>query len=249
MCLRSLPVRIDCLPVDWCGLNAFAAGISEAGLLFRPFDHFGNWHEPMTGRSWTEYLSSRPGNLRELLRRRERQSARGQDLSFEIIETGDRLSHGIAAYDAIYERSWKPREPFPHFIPGLMRQAAQAGVLRLCICWRGQKPIAAQLWIVANGSATVMKLAHDEDERRLSPGTLLIAVMIRRLIQNGVNEIDFGRGDDPYKKLWATQRRQRIGLILANPKRFRGFAAVARHDVGRIVRKIQRRVSSGRASA
>src|SRR3712207_8457598 len=34
-------------------------------------------------------------------------------------------------------------------------------------------PIAAQLWLVENGEATIHKLAYAEREKGLSPGTLL----------------------------------------------------------------------------
>jgi CelD/BcsL family acetyltransferase involved in cellulose biosynthesis len=85
-----------------------------------------------------------------------------------------------------------------------------------------------------------MKLAHDSAHDALSPGTLLTARMIEELIADGVEAIDFGRGDDPYKQLWATERRQRIGLMLINPRRVRGLAALARHDAGVALRPLRR---------
>ncbi len=58
--------------------------------------------------------------------------------------------------------------------------------------------------------------------------------MLRHLLdQEHVAQIDFGRGDDPYKKAWATQRRQRIGLVLVNPWRASGIAELSRHWLGR----------------
>jgi CelD/BcsL family acetyltransferase involved in cellulose biosynthesis len=53
------------------------------------------------------------------------------------------------------------------------------------------------------------------------------------LDHESIEQIDFGRGDDPYKRLWANQRRQRIGLVLANPRHPRGLAFLARHALGR----------------
>ncbi len=79
----------------------------------------------------------------------------------------------------------------------------------------------------------VLKLAHDEAFKPASPGTVLTAAMLRRLLDDErVSEIDFGRGDDPYKRQWASQRRQRIGLLLVNPLRARGLATLGRQALG-----------------
>jgi hypothetical protein len=241
---RRPQVRIECLPSDWPALDGFIDGLRAAGLAVRRFAHFGNWCEPVRGRGWEDYLAGRPGNLRELLRRRGRRRERA-GLRLEVIDRPEELPRGIAAYETIYRKSWKPHEPFPCFNAGLMREAARERALRLGIYWRDGAPIAAQLWIVAHGSATVMKLAHDEAHRALSPGTLLTAEMIARLLQEGVTEIDFGRGDDPYKRLWAGTRRQRIGLLIVNPRRPSGLLALSRHDLGRAVRAARQRFALG----
>lgn len=239
LCARCPAVRIEALPAEWPALDAFIAGVGEAGLLVRRFAMFGNWHEAFAGRSWPEYLADRPGSLRELIRRKSRQAARGDRIEFETVRAPAALPDAIAAYETVYSRSWKTPEPCPRFNPGLMREAAELGALRLAIGWLRGVPVAAQLWIVANGRATVMKLAHDEAHHARSPGTLLTAHVIRELIGEGVEAIDFGRGDDPYKRLWARDRRQRIGLLLLNPRRVRGLVALARHDAGRALRPLR----------
>jgi len=241
-CLGYPLVRLDALPADWPALDAFVDGIVDSGLSVRRFRHFGNWHEPLAGRSWNEYLAARPGELRELLRRRRRQAARDRRIETEIVGQPNDLEGAILAFESVYRTSYKPAEPFPQFNAGLMRAAAQVGALRIAILRRAAQPIAAQFWIIDNGAATVMKLAHDMAHGALSPGTLLTAAMIEALIAEGVPAIDFGRGDDPYKRLWTTQRRQRIGLIFANPRRAQGIAALARHDVGRALRWAHRRI-------
>ena len=228
--------RIDCVPADWPPRAAFSEGLNAGGLVVRQFDHFGNWHEALDGRCWAEYLAARPGNLRELLRRRRRQNDGVTGLTCEIIRTEESVARGIQAFETVYTRSWKPSEPFPRFNAGLISETARRGTLRLGVCWQQDQPVAVQLWVVRAGVATVLKLAHDEKHRGSSPGTVLTAVVVEQLIAEGIAALDFGRGDDPYKRLWVTQRRQRIGLLSANPRRLRGISALVRHDLGRLRR-------------
>jgi len=62
--------------------------------------------------------------------------------------------------------------------------------------------------------------------------------MIRHALETDhAAELDFGRGDDTYKKDWAPLRRPRAGLLLANPWRPAGLVAVARSLVRGVVRK------------
>ena len=85
------------------------------------FAHFANWHAPLAG-DWESYLAGRPGDLRETIRRRLARAARDPAIGFELV-TGDTmlggaaLTDGIAAYEAVYARSWKQPEPFPGFLP------------------------------------------------------------------------------------------------------------------------------------
>lgn len=218
-------VRLEALDGD---LHALKAGLRAAGLLVLPYAHFGNWHEPAA--DWPAYLAARPGSLREVIRRRLRAVTDGR-LQPEFTDTDGALD----AYETVYRRSWKTPEPFPAFAPRFLREAAAAGILRMAVLRHDGQPVAAQYWTVEDGVATVLKLAHDESLKQLSPGTVLTAVMIRRLFErDGIGEIDFGRGDDVYKQLWASQRRQRIGWLLANPLHPVGLAAAVRHVAGRV---------------
>ena len=243
--------RLDAIPAEWPGLAAFAAGLREAGLTVQRFQHFANWHEELNGRSWDAYLAARPGALRSTLRRQGRKTG----FAFEVAtEPGDALETVIAAYEAIYAQSWKTPEPLPAFNPTLMRNLAQAGLLRLGLLRDGARPVAAQLWALRadRHHATVLKLAHDERDRAASPGSLLTAAMLRRLIDDeGIASFDFGRGDDAYKRLWTSERRQRVGLLLADWRHPRGLAALLRHRAGRMraqLRMLYARVSAAKPS-
>jgi CelD/BcsL family acetyltransferase involved in cellulose biosynthesis len=236
---RAWPtVRLDALDEHAPWLPALLDGAASAGLASRQFAHFGNWHEPVAGLDWASYLAARQGPLRTTIRRRLARAGRDGG-RFQLVTGGDALEPSIAAYETVYARSWKQAEPFPLFNAALMRATASRGLLRLGLYWRDDRPVAVQLWIVENGQATVLKLAHDETAKADSPGTVLTALMLQHLLdQEHVGQIDFGRGDDPYKRLWASQRRQRIGVVLVNPRHPRGLAFLGRHALGRARRAL-----------
>ena len=239
--LREWPlVTLEALDPAWPPLAPFLSGLRRSGLVAVRFDHFGNWHERVAGLSWPAYLASRPGALRETLRRKTRLAERDGTVRFAIAREPHEVAGALAAYEAVYRRSWKAPEPFPRFNAALLTRMAAAGALRLGTLWQGELPIAAQYWTVLDGHATVLKLAHDDAYKPLSPGTLLTAHVIRGLLdQEQVHTLDFGRGDDSYKRQWAATRGQRIGVVLANPFRPQGLAVLARHAAGRARRLLR----------
>lgn len=236
---REWPItRLEALDPDWPEFAALRAGLAAAGLATRSFEQFGNWHGPITGAAWASYLEARPARLRETIRRRTRAAERAGGMRAEVVSAGTELPKALAAYEEVYARSWKQSEPYPRFNAALIGRLAGSGMLRIGLLWTGGRPIAAQYWTVLGGTATVLKLAHDEDFKAYSPGTVLTAAVIRSLIEHdGVTALDFGRGDDPYKQAWTGLRRVRIGLLALAPWRPAGLLALAAQDGGQLLRR------------
>ncbi|MDB5379189.1 MAG: hypothetical protein JWR00_3635 [Rubritepida sp.] len=232
------PMWFEALDLQTPLITALARGVAASGVSVQPYRHFGNWHEKLPpGQDWEGYLDTRAPVLRTTIRRKLKRA--GREFHFELVqERGATLERGITAYEAVRAGSWKPSEPFPHFDAALMRAAAAGGALRLGVLRLGVlrdmagQPVAAQYWLVSGGRAWLLKLCHLETERAASPGTALTALMIQGLIdRDGVRELDFGRGDDRYKRLWVSERRQRMGLVLAHAGHPQGLMEVARHRV------------------
>ena len=239
------PARFEALDPGAPGLDTFLSGLREAGLLLQRYRHFGNWYEAVPpGLDWGGYLAARPPALRTTIRRKLARCDR--EMRFELLtDPGPALERGIAAYEEVRARSWKPHEPFPRFDGALMRAAAGLGALRLGVL-RARAgaggPVAAQYWILDGGRAWLLKLAHAEESRAASPGTALTAMMIRRLLEEGgLRELDFGRGDDSYKRLWVGGRRRRTGVVLVDPLHPAGLLEIARWAAGRGRRHLLRR--------
>ena len=244
---RQPLTRLDTLDAEAAWLAPLLAGLRWSGLLPLRFDHFGNWHTSVAGLNWEDYVASRPGALRSAIVRRSRRLLEGEGAAFTLTEGVDGLDESLAAYQQVYAASWKQPEPHPAFNPTLMRACAVEGGLKLGVLALHRTPVAAQFWLTHAGWIGVQKLAHDERYKQFAPGTVLTALIIRRLMERGqVTELDFGRGDDPYKQSWTGQRRQRVGVVLAASWHPQGAMHAARHGLGQVAaagRQLARRFS------
>ena len=220
-----------------------AASFAAAGYWVDHYACFGNWYLKVGGRSFAQYYSGLPSTLRHNVERGRGRLTRAGTWSINIYPSaGLEVADGLRAYETIYAASWKQPEPFPGFIPYLCRMAAAQGWLRLGILTLDAQPIAAQLWIVKDGVASIYKLAYDERCGRFSPGSVLSAHMMQHCIDHDqVRVVDYLTGDDAYKKDWMSHRRERTGLIAFNPATVRGFAAGAWHFMKKWIKRRLRR--------
>lgn len=208
----------------WKGIHSYAC--------------LGNWTHELNGASYEQYLAERPPRLNNTINRRTRQFLSDDRGRLDLITGGDRLEASITDFVTVYNRSWKQEEPFPEFVPALLRLAARRGWLRLGIACLDGSPVASQAWLVAGDTAYIFKLAHDEAFKQFSPGTVLTAFMMRHVIdEDRVSKIDFLSGDDNYKRDWMSARGDRYGIAAYNPSTFRGSAMIAARSARSILRR------------
>jgi hypothetical protein len=214
-----------------------------ARLVPFPFFSFGNWYLRVNS-DWAQYLAERKGTLRNTIKRMGKKLTADEG-RLEIVQDAQALDRAIDAYEQVYARSWKVPEPYPAFVPGLIRTCSQNGWLRLGIAWLGEKPIASQIWIVAKGKASIYKVAYDEAYKQYAPGTLVTALLMEQALdQDRVAEVDYLIGDDKYKQTWMNHRRERWGVVAYNPRNIRGLYSMAREIAGRSLRRILAKLRS-----
>jgi hypothetical protein len=212
-----------------------AGALRNAGMAVKPYFDSGTWYEVTAGMSFADYVASRPSMLRNTWQRKAAKLQRSGQAQFRYYDSIEDLECGIADYQSVYRSSWKPEEHFPLFIPELIRTAARLGALRMGTLHFGGRPAAAQFWIVWRYRACIYKLAHDESVDDYSLGTILTMRMMERVLeQDKPTEVNFGRGDDAYKKLWLSKRRERWGLDAANLRTLRGFGHALRQTAASI---------------
>ena len=181
----------------------------------------------VTARSFDDYLSARPGPLRTTLKRKSGK------VETRVVTAFD--ADIWAAYEDIYAESWKPSEGSPEFLRAFARREGDAGRLRLGVAHAEGRAIAAQMWTVEGGTAFIHKLAHREDAKPLSPGSVLSAALFRHVIDiDRVTLVDFGTGNDGYKRDWMEQVRPRYRLDMFRPLDPRNWPFFAKHTIRRL---------------
>lgn len=230
--------RLDALDSADSAARSFQEGLAGGGLVVARFRHFANWFERID--SFPDYWAGRESRLKSTVKRKAAPLQRDGRLVFEMIDLEGDWRRGVEIYQTIYASSWKPAEPHPHFIQALLEKMGRTA--RLGVAMIEGKPAAAQIWLVQQGRATIFKLAHDPAFDRQSPGTLLTHWMLQLLHgQDDVRDVDFGRGDDTYKRLWLRLVRDREGVLAANPRTLKGLLAVAADILPSRVAKFLRR--------
>ena len=162
------------------------------------------------GRSFADYLAARPGQLRTTLKRKAGKVTVTIETEFNPVSW--------AAYEAIYASSWKTEEGSPAFLRQFAQAEAVVGRMRLGLARADGEAVAAQFWTVEHGTAFIHKLAHTQASKPLSPGTTLSAALLEYVIdRDQVRLVDFGTGDDGYKRDWMESFRPRYRLDLLRP--------------------------------
>jgi len=235
-CGKAHVMRFEPMDPESAGYADLLAALRSIDWIPFRFYCFGNWHL-VVDHNWCEYRSQREGILRSTLKRKARRFA-AQGGRLEIITDFGAVEPAIRAYSEVYARSWKRPEPHPDFVPGLIRALAGEGKLRLGIAYLGERPIAAQIWIVSHGKASIFKLAYDAAHADSGTGTLLTAHLMQQVMDvDCVREVDYLIGDDAHKRSWMDQRRERWGIVAYNPRSFVGASLLAAEVVGRALRK------------
>jgi len=232
--LRKRLSRLEIAPLD--DPEPLASAFRRAGWAIFVSPATTSWWIGTAGQDFDAYWAGRPGKLRNTAQRK----AKAAKLDIEIHRHFDPAAW--AAYETVYAASWKPEEGSPPFLRALAEQEGAAGTLRLGIARKDGVPLAAQLWLVEDGTAWIHKLAYREDSKALSPGTVLSMAMFRAALdEDRVSRIDYGTGDDGYKRDWMGERSTLWRLEAFNLASPRGLAGAVRASLSALVRRLRSR--------
>jgi hypothetical protein len=193
-------------------LNCLQRVMESAGYKCEYIFRHYNWIYRVQGQSYGDYMAARPANLRNTISRKKRKLEREHGYEIRLF-TGDEVPQAMVDYYEVYNSSWKANEQYADFVDDFVAGFSNAGWSRLAILYVQEQPVAAQLWFVRHGNASIFRLSYDEAWKQYSPGSILTSFLMEYVIDiDKVEEIDFLTGNDVYKQDWMSDRKVRFVL-------------------------------------
>lgn len=230
--LRRRAARLTLYPVPNAEKDDIVAAMRRAGWWLRAAPKGDRHWLDLSGLDHDGWWESRPGALRSTVKRKAKKGV----VDIALLTAFD--PDAWAAYEEIYAASWKPEEGDPALLRAFAEAESARGTFRMGLARIDGAPVAAQFWTVEDGTAFIHKLAHVEDSLKASPGTLLSAALFRHVIEaDRVARVDFGTGNDAYKRDWMNRHEPLWHIEAFNPSRIAAWGpalkAFARSALGR----------------
>lgn len=189
--------------------------------------------------SFEEYWSRRGKNIRQNVRRQSNKlEAEGTSARLTIIDSPNDIADAIAAYGELEMSGWKGREGTAihasnaqgPFYTALLTDFCERGCGRIYQLHVGDKLVASDLCIEQSGVHVVLKTAHDEEEKRYSPSTLLRYHAFRSFFDKGaIRRIEFYGRRMEWHTRWTENVRMLYHLTRFRSAAVRSLAKLAGH--------------------
>ena len=158
------------------------------------------------GAGWEAYLAGRSANLRQQIRRRERQLDRRHTVRFRLATEPHSLEEDLRLLYALHRARWGDRSAFSRF-EGFHRDfaavALECGWLRLWFLELDERPAAAWYGFRFAGVESYYQAGRDPAFGDESVGFVLLAHSIRQAAEEGVLEYRLLRGAESFKLRFA----------------------------------------------
>ena len=153
---------------------------------------------------WERHLSSLDSKDRHELRRKTRRLAREHPSAEVRAASVATWEQDLETFIAMHRRAEGSKRHFMtprivSFFRELARTFVERGALRLDLLEAGGRTLAATFSFELDGRFYLYNSAFEPDARRLSPGVVLVAELVRRSIASGLDTFDFLRGSQRYK--------------------------------------------------
>lgn len=224
-------LRFSPLGPDSPFLARLIRALRERRYGIQSYQIHGDRYETTVGQSSMDYLTARPMQLRERLGSTGRMLFESGRASFALIREPADVDRAWMGCERILTESNEQIAEFPGYLPGLMRIAAKAGVMRLGMLTLDGQPAAMQLWVIVGKAAHCLRISQLRRIDLPLDDMLTERITPYLIDEDRVVELDFGYIVEYFAADWAPRTRQRIGIIAFNLSTRRGIKGALRHIV------------------
>ena len=184
------------------------------------------------------YARARSPKLLADVRRRRRRLGEEGPVECQVADGSERRSELLDEGYGLEGSGWKAdasiaaRRNVRGFYDAVAAWAAGRGILRLAFLRVDGRAVAFQLGLEEYGTYYFCKGGYDPAYHRFAPGKLLVADMLARAFENGLETFEFLGADEAWKLEWTDTVRERRQFQAYSPSAA-GLAAWAAEAWGR----------------
>lgn len=164
-----------------------------------------------------------------------RRLAKAGEVCFTAAEPLDRIDAAIATFATLHTERWAGRGDSAEFatpdavtrLTAIIRDAAAAEWARVGTLRLSGEIVAVHLAFRWRERQFSWRMAHNAHWQAMSPGRLLLSLMVEEAFANGCQQYDLGRGKEEYKRLWPTEARP-LSRIVSSGRSWRARLAALR---------------------
>ena len=169
---------------------------------------------------WDSYLRTRNSKFRNSLDRNERALNRIGQVNIRFLSGIEIVQSGLEEVMAIERQSWKQqarsaitaRDWERSFYEAYVPRAAECGAVSLAIMQVDGRPVSYDMGLIQGGRYSSLKTSYVDDIKAVAPGKIMIAHVIRFLMEQRLEEYDFLGDAVDYKLAWTDTVRPHVSL-------------------------------------
>ncbi len=188
-------------------MNRFIETLNARGHIVHRASQQNTWRMDL-GASWKDFLASQSKSQSSQLRNFINRFEKSSDYTFlRARDHQDQVDYYIATLIDLHQSRWKAEEhsgcfgqqSMRDFFTNAMRSLISTGTADIALLLLDRQPVAANVWMQQESIAFGYQCGRDPAADHLRVGRIIQALSFRSLIEDGCTELDFLRGDEPYK--------------------------------------------------
>lgn len=215
-------LELDGVQSDDSLIHSLVKNLSQKGCQSVELSALATWRTELP-ENWKSFETMLSKNSRKKFRR----LARGLEeagAKFRYVDDQESLEQGLSILKELHTKRWVSlgedgcfaAPNFEKFVDRLAHAHFRQGTLRLVWLELEGQPIAADIAFVSGNGLFTYQGGIDPEQLKWEPGRAILRCQIERAMDEGLEFIDFLRGDEGYKSRWQAFASDAVRIQVAS---------------------------------